>query len=150
MDYFLIELLALLIVLLLLLILRVIRLRKAHATKPVTQTEHELQYQMLIQEIQVLEEACDQGHASRKLRNKLENKQDQAQKLKTLITKSMIADVPDHYQAENETKTTQSPKKTQPINQNAIYLCPKCRKQVLSGDKFCANCGFKLQTKRQI
>lgn len=150
MDYFLIELLALLIVLLLLLIVRVIRLRKAHATEPITQTEHELQYQMLMQEIQVLEEACDQGHASRKLRNKLETKREQAQKLKPLISESMIADVSDHYQAEDEEITTRSPKKTQPVNQNAIYLCPKCRKQILSGDKFCANCGFKLQTKRQI
>ena len=149
MDYFLLELLALLIVLLLLLIVRVIRLRKSRPTEPVTQTEHELQYQMLMQEIQVLQEACDQGHASRKLQNKLDAKQEQAQKLKTLITKTMIADVPDHYEAEDKEKTIKQ-RSSKPINQNAIYLCPKCRKQVLAGDKFCANCGFKLQTKRQI
>ncbi len=149
MDYFLIELLALLIVLLLLLVVRVIRLRRSSPTEPVTQTEHELQYQMLMQEIQVLEEACVQGHASRKLRNKLESKRDQAQKLKTLITKSMIADVPDRYEVEEKEKPV-IPQKVQPNNQNTIYLCPKCRKQVLAGDKFCANCGYKLQTKRQI
>lgn len=149
MNYFLLEMLALLIVLLLLLIVRVIRLRRARLTKPVTQTEHELQYQMLLQEIQTLEEACDKGHASRKLHNKLESKQEQAEKLKTLISKSMIADVPDHYQTEGNKKASQQ-KPTKPINQNAIYLCPKCRKQVLAGDKFCANCGFQLQTKRQI
>ena len=149
MDYFLLELLALLIVLLLLLIVRVIRLRKSRPTEPVTQTEHELQYQMLMQEIQVLQEACDQGHASRKLRAKLDSKREQAQKLKTLITKTIIADVPDHYEAEDKEKTVKQ-RSSKPINQNAIYLCPKCRKQVLAGDKFCANCGFKLQTKRQI
>lgn len=149
MDYFLIELLALLIVLLLLLIVRVIRMRKSHPTEPVTQTEHELQYQMLIQEIQMLEEACEQGQASRKLRSKLESKKEQAQKLKTLITKSMLADISDDYQTEDKNKTSKE-RTAKPVNQNAIYLCPKCRKQVLSGDKFCANCGFQLQTKRQI
>ena len=149
MDYFLLELLALLIVLLLLLIVRVIRLRGSHPTEPVTQTEHELQYQMLMQEIQVLEEACERGHASRKLRNKLDTKREQAQKLKTLITKSIIADIPDQYQSEEKEKASQQIL-TKPVNQNAIYLCPKCRKQVLAGDKFCANCGFQLQTKRQI
>ena len=61
----------------------------------------------------------------------------------------MIADVPDHYEAEDKEKTVKQ-RSSKPINQNAIYLCPKCRKQVLAGDKFCANCGFKLQTKRQI
>jgi len=149
MDYFLLELLALLIVLLLLLIVRVIRLRRSHPTEPVTQTEHELQYQMLIQEIQMLEEACELGHASRKLRNKLDSKREQAQKLRTLITKSIITDIPDHYQPEDKEKTSQQ-KTAKPVNQNAIYLCPKCRKRVLAGDKFCANCGFQLQTKRQI
>ena len=148
MNYFLLELLALLIVLLLLLIVRVIRLRRTHTTEPVTQTEHELQYQMLMQEIKVLEEACEQGHASRKLQKKLDIKRDQAKKLKTLITKSIIADIPDHYQPEEKESSQQI--LTKPANQNAIYLCPKCRKQVLAADKFCANCGFQLQTKRQI
>lgn len=97
----------------------------------------------------MLEEACDQGHASRKLRSKLEAKRDQAKKLKTLITKSMIADVSDHYQPEDENKPIKA-QKAKSTNQNTIYLCPKCRKQVLAGDKFCANCGFQLQTKRQI
>jgi hypothetical protein len=149
MDLLFIELIALLIVLLLLLIARVSRLRKARQTEPVTQTEHELQYKLLMQEIQLLEEAVEKGNASRKLRNKLDAKRDQAQKLNTLISKSMIVDVPDPYQTERNLRNS-SLHKTRPVNPNTIYLCPKCRKQVRADDKFCANCGFKLQTKRQI
>lgn len=149
MNLILVELIALIIVLILLLIVRVIRLRKNGRMEPISQSEQEIQYQLLMQEIQSLEEACNHGNVSRKLRNKLALKQAQADKLQTLMTKSMIPDVPDTYQPERKTKAG-SLLKTKPVNPKNIYLCPKCRKQVQGDDKFCANCGYRLQTKRRI
>lgn len=149
MDLLFIELIALMIVLLLLLIARIVRLRKNGRIHPVTKTEQEIQYQLLLQEIQTLEEACNQRTASRRLRNKLALKQAQADKLKTLIMKSVISDVPASYEPAPP-KEASNLFKAQTGGQNTIYLCPKCRSQVLVDDKFCANCGFRLQAKRRI
>jgi predicted RNA-binding Zn-ribbon protein involved in translation (DUF1610 family) len=149
MDLLFIELIALIIVLILLLITRVIRLRKNGRIEPVTKTEQEVQYQLLLQEIESLEEACKQRTASRKLRNKLALKQAQADKLQTLIMKSVISDVPASYEPDPP-KDIRKFHKPQTGGHNTIYLCPKCRRQVFVDDKFCANCGFRLQSKRQI
>jgi hypothetical protein len=149
MDLLFIELIALMVVLLLLLITRIVRLRKSGRVEPVTKTEQEVQYQLLMQEIESLEEACSQRTASRKLRNKLALKQAQADKLQTLIMKSVISDVPASYEPEPP-KINNKFQKQQTGGHNTIYLCPKCRRQVFVDDKFCANCGFRLQAKRQI
>lgn len=149
MDLLLIELIALIIVLLLLLIARVVRLRKNGRMEPVTKAEQEVQYQLLLQEIEALEAACSQRTASRKLRNKLALKQAQAEKLQTLIMESVLSDVPTSYEPEPP-KESRNIHKSQTGGHNTIYLCPKCRRQVFVDDKFCANCGFRLQAKRQI
>jgi len=116
---------------------------KTQQNEPGTGDDYKLQYQSLLDLIQTLEAECERGEPTAEVCKQLERKRQQAAELLELINPA-LEDEFDSFQMEEDLDQI-FPRATQGTFQNDAYICPNCGSHVLVGDKFCANCGKRLQ-----
>lgn len=143
MDIFFIIFVALLIFMIVIMLVRLLQKEGAATIEPVTQRDYEIRYQSLMEEIQKLEDRVEHGAATHKMKVELENLRRQAEDLLTLLTPSLINEIPQDYQPAIEFESSTIPAFSRADHSDS-QICSTCGSQVIAGDKFCANCGTQL------
>lgn len=117
---------------------------KGHTRQNRSQIESlQLHYQNLLMEIHQLEKDWLQGIVSEDLCFHINQKKQEA---KAIIRQLQPNSDPETSNIElNETLDQMNQRFSPQINLSAPFVCSSCGGKVFGGDKFCANCGGRLQ-----
>ena len=114
------------------------------ADKHITQLEqHQQQYQNLLVEINSLENKYPQDSAPEEISQQMEMKRRHAAKTLQLINPRLDERL-SFFQVDEDLGQLQD-KRDGESQQVDNFICQNCGSKVHGGDKFCANCGFRLQ-----
>lgn len=104
---------------------------------------YQQQYQKVLNEIQTLEAVNDLDTGQEDSFSELEEKKRTAADLLQKIYPTLDEEL-SFYQLDAELAQMQA-RVTSETQTQEIFICPNCGSKVWVGDKFCANCGFRLQ-----